>query len=154
MKIRAWIDYTKTESYKDYPEDFEGRRLGEMIHSEKIQEKRHVSPAGFYGDSDIDLDIMTFMVCSGIKDSVGKDIYEGDILEVDDGYHKFKCEVKFGEYRIEINDDVSVNNLGWFVCEVGDETSYGWKRPLVDLKDEHGESYKLEVIGNIHEGEK
>lgn len=149
LKIRAWVDYSKTEWGREYLEDYPD--AGEMIYSEGIQEKRHCSPAGFYGDSDIDLDMMVFMFCSGVRDDNGKYIYEGDILEVDDGW-LFRCEVRFGEYKITINDDITVDNLGWYVCNVGNNTPHGYRRSLIDLKDEYDVRYKIKVVGNIYEG--
>lgn len=145
MKLRAWIDYTKTEGYKDYPEDY--CILGEMIYSEEIWEKRHVSPAGFYGDSDIDMDIMTFMMCSGIKDKNDKEIYDGDVLEVDDGYKKDTCEVKYGQYKLDDNDGGEYTILGWYVQYAFGNTVW----PLSDLQDWLEIPFEIEVVGNIYE---
>lgn len=85
---------------------------------------------------------------SGLTDKNDKEIYEGDILLVkSDGVRDFKCEVKYGEFLLDDNQDGSYTILGWYILHKQ------WKEvwPLSDLQDICGDFYELEVVGNIYE---
>lgn len=59
------------------------------------------------------------MYCSGLKDSRGDEIYDGDILRVEfDEYSIFQLEVRYGKYKLEEKyDDFKyyIRILGWYL---------------------------------------
>jgi len=78
------------------------------------------------------------MEFSGEKDIEGKEIYEGDILELTDPYGETKdvSEVRY------VNSAFVIEADGWFGSGEYDVTTVGWAIE---------EDVKLKIIGNIYE---
>jgi uncharacterized phage protein (TIGR01671 family) len=74
-------------------------------------------------------------LCSGIKDSKGKEIYTGDIVR----HPIFGVSViQFGEYDNGLSYDDNVSGVGWYVED---------RSSMLALYSDND----YEVIGNIHE---
>jgi len=83
-------------------------------------------------------DRIEFMQFTGLLDKNGKEIYEGDIVEMTDPYgeDKLKCEIKYENGAFTVEAD------GWFGMGECDVTAVGWAQEQDIL---------IEVIGNIFE---
>lgn len=80
------------------------------------------------------------MLCSGFKDSVGKLIYENDIVEIKyNEKRKVKYQVKYGEHILTYEQFISV---GFYIQEIEDKSV--WKL---------NNNKALTIIGNIYETE-
>lgn len=86
--------------------------------------------------------ILTQSSC--LTDSIGKEIYDGDILEVItlDSNEKFYFEVKYGEF-VDVNADLNDKTLGWHLK--------GRDMVFTILQEYEGELQvaKTKVVGNI-----
>lgn len=80
------------------------------------------------------------MLCTGIKDSNGKLIYENDIIEIE--YNKHRTEnyqVKYGKY---ITCGSSIPNIGFYIQNLEDNSIWSFYS-----------KEKTTIIGNIYETE-
>lgn len=80
------------------------------------------------------------MLCTGIKDSDGKLIYENDIIEIK--YNKYRIEnyqVKYGKYKI---CGSSISNIGFYIQNLEDNSIWSFSS-----------KEKTTIIGNIFETE-
>lgn len=78
------------------------------------------------------------MLCTGIKDSNGKLIYENDIIEIK--YNKHRTEnyqVKYGKY---ITCGSSIPNIGFYIQNLEDNSIWSFYN-----------KEKITIIGNIYE---
>lgn len=80
------------------------------------------------------------MLATGIKDKNGKEIYEGDIVELDYCYGKTKGIVCFGKYEADGLYEGGVDVIGFFVKRDKECDSLG------DSVDSY-----YTIIGNIYE---
>lgn len=114
IKFRVW-----EKPFKDGSYEFDG----EMHYTEIGNEKRFVS-IGFYHDSGWDWNDFIWMQYTGVCDSEGKDIYEGDILTNGEktGYVEYCNSHECGQYEITVED----NGYSKRCCEKGTSWS-NWK---------------------------
>ena len=78
-----------------------------------------------------------FLQYTGLKDKNGKEIYEGDLVKIDNNYHDHNCSQVAGSYD---NDRYSIEEVDMFNLRMN-HTNWGCEI----------ESGHLEIIGNIHE---
>lgn len=77
---------------------------------------------------------------TGINDSFGNEIYDGDILKISDGVHTTLEEVYFGVDKGENYPAYTITNLEWKFSA----------NPFSELLDSETD-YEFVVVGNIHE---
>ena len=129
IKFRAWC---------------EGTHEGLTFSTTTMEYGVTLSPKGNYCEVESGWDIhgeyptVPIMQFTGLTDKNGKEIYEGDIVELKTNYHT--KDKQFGWQNVEIFFDnlqyLCKNNLG----------------QIYDLQEETDEgSYSWEVIGNIYE---
>ena len=77
---------------------------------------------------------------TGLKDTNGKDIYDGDILE-----HLPKFETKFVVKRLA---------AGFYACPLGEEHGESFASLFAGYNRELKQCNSLEIIGNVYENPK
>lgn len=79
------------------------------------------------------------MLCTGIKDSKGKLIYENDIIEIEYIFNrKIKYQVKYGEYTHYLRPHT---NIGFYMQDLKDNTTWSFEVA----------SSSTTIVGNIYE---
>ena len=98
---------------------------------------------------------------TGLKDSKGKEVYEGDILkwEYPAGYSL--AEVLFGDFDNGKEYEDNESGIGWYIREHEHYISESGKQKDIEnsiritgIKGYPLDTYVYEVIGNIYEGVK
>lgn len=83
---------------------------------------------------------------SGLTDSKEKEIYDGDILDIDfNGYGRFEMIVKYGEHTLTEHPHF-VNCLGWYL-----QTGNHILSLLNSMTDFVGVPHRIRIIGNIYQ---
>ena len=148
IKFRAW--FAKERKMADVKQiDFFGGGLGKThatIHAETDFEK-----GGWYSklkentnrntslpNSNEQIKRVSLMQCTGVKDDVEKDIYEGDIIEIYNVGAVGKPEHYIGAVEFE---------NGSFICDRAD------KSKSIPLHEVVGAAFSVEVIGNVYENQ-
>lgn len=144
-KFRVWDSIEKVFIYPDmvYLKDGEGLvyfgtpSVGEVIG--KVWHKREENP-------------FILNLCTGLKDSEGNEIYEGDVIEDSLGTRRQIC---FGKYLSKgwrgfdsenCDEDSEYNNFGFY--DVNIDLFY-CDKGIYDPFDNYDKSYK--IIGNIYQ---
>ena len=84
-------------------------------------------------------DTYNIMLCTGIKDSKGKLIYENDIIEIEYVFNrKIKYQVKYGEYTHYLRPHT---NIGFYMQDLKDNTTWSFEVA----------SSSTTIVGNIYE---
>ena len=122
-KFRAW-DSVKKEMFKD---TFAITEIGQVV----VVEQKFVTDSPDY----VFVNYLVIMQSTGLKDKNGKDIFEGDVLEIEDegevlGNAKLTWDKERAVFMIEA---ISVDDIAPFHEILSDE------------------SYSYRVVGNIYE---
>lgn len=128
IKFRVWDKHLKLIRKVSYI-DFDGKEI--MFYADDFEENEDCSSLDIVRDFE-EINIMQY---TGLKDTNGVEIYEGDIVEYIDGEYSFVGIVKntiFGLYAIDNNDNYKFE----------------------DFADENTMTAEVKVIGNIHENMK
>jgi len=126
IKFRAWDEKNKVMV------DFS---LGDLLDAMCSQWDAE-EPAMLWHRSDYKMPVMQY---TGLTDSAGKEIYEGDIVHCH--HSETDYEVGFGEYE----DIKFVTHCGWFM-----KPAYGFEI-RTELGGKHEASDSMTVIGNIYQ---
>lgn len=126
IKLRAWVSN---------PERGEHEKVGYYT-DEVIYDGGDWYIHGDYGWSLQELETIGIYIeqFTGIQDSEGVDIYEGDILE---GLYVSKGVVKFGDHQ---------TSTDYYSC-----AAYGWYMKTKNATYTIVESNLFQIIGNIHQ---
>ena len=90
---------------------------------------------------------LTLMQYTGLKDKNGKEIYEGDLVEITQGKYKWRYKIVWDDYLCEV-----VAKTFWRNFYFDEDGNYIFKDTLTDRGGANLSSvFKGEVIGNIYE---
>lgn len=93
---------------------------------------------------------------TGLKDSDGCEIYEGDVLGYEYPAGFSRCEVKFGEYVLSLSE-YDTGGVGWYIEDwhfYNENNNTKAAEPEIHSLSPNEyplDSYKFKVIGNIYE---
>lgn len=134
IKFRVWDDHYKVMIYPSSVLYKSGEEAYAHLEQNFDENVKKLGPNEMFYDNDSD-GIMQF---TGLKDSQGNDIYEGDLIKLGDQVF----EVRYGEFAVSFErHDMCLG----FYLNVENDFQIGLnKRYLVD-------EYKIEVVGNIFE---
>ncbi len=131
IRFRAW-DFNKNKMTKSFTiEDYGIDQDEGGFHFEL--------PYHFDGKESI------LMQSTGLKDASGKEVYEGDVVKLNNEVYAPYSQlliIKFGEYSNNLNYEDHDSGYGWYFDEI--HPSNHSEQGIRDIKD-----YK--VVGNIYE---
>lgn len=150
---------------------FRGKRLddGEWVDGDLLSHDNRVGIHNQLGDGTmnvIDIDPETVGQFTGLKDSTGKRIFEGDIVKLEN-FGSFVGIVKYGEFDQDGSGDEYEPSfcLGFYIellkerlflrvpeeWEIIKNNSYRKCQSIVEFKSPYHREGEIEVIGNIHD---
>jgi len=143
FKFRAWQKDMDMMIYpkKHYAPKYSGGHMAEMYNTEECE--FHI----VYDDDDN----FILMQSTGLLDKNGKEVFEGDILNIHANPYHGNYEVKNGEYILKdfTKHDRQKYHIGWHIKN--NENTLSLLAVLRQPNIPYASTHSSEIIGNIYE---